>query len=187
VHPRDRFWRLILPIGVVALLTTVYTVGRAVEPDRFALGVAPNQPIDFSHKLHAGDNQIPCLYCHTGAERSRHAGVPATQTCMNCHEVTRTDKPGVKALTAAFKEGKPIHWERVYNLPDHVYFDHRPHVNAGIACQSCHGEVQTMEKLSREMLMRMKNCLDCHRDAHAVLPPGSQITGGPTNCMACHR
>jgi hypothetical protein len=106
---------------------------------------------------------------------------------MNCHAVTRTDKPDIMAVTAAFNENRPIHWQRVYTLPDHVYFDHRPHVNAGIACQSCHGEVQTMEKLSREMLMRMKNCLDCHRDAHAALPPGSQVTEAPTNCFACHR
>ena len=187
MHPRDRFWRVILPIGAVSVLSTLLAVGYATEPDRFALGFSPKQPIAFSHKLHAGDNHIPCLYCHTGAERSRHAGVPATETCINCHAVTRVDKPEIKRVTAAFKANEVMEWQRVYTLPDHVYFDHRPHVNAGIACQTCHGEVQTMERVSREMLMRMGNCLSCHRDAHEAVPPGSKITQGPTNCFACHR
>lgn len=187
MHPRDRFWRIILPIGAVAVLSTVFAVGSATEPDRFATGYAPDQPIAFSHKLHAGDNHIPCVYCHTGAERSRHAGVPALQTCMNCHGVTRTDKPDIQRIAAAVKANETWQWERVHTLPDHVYFDHRPHVNSGIACQSCHGEVENMEKLSREMLMRMGNCLSCHRDAHAVLPPTAKVTQGPTDCFACHR
>lgn len=187
MHPRDRFWRVVLPIGAIAVLSTLLAVGYATEPDRFVRGFAPTQPIAFSHKLHAGDNHIPCLYCHTGAERSRHAGVPALETCMNCHAVTRTDKPEIQRVTAAFKAGEPLAWQRVYTLPDHVYFDHRPHVGAGIACQTCHGEVQTMERVSREMLMRMGTCLGCHRDAHEAVPAGSKITTGPTNCMACHR
>lgn len=187
MHPRDRFWRIVLPLGAVAVVATMLAVGYATEPDRFALGYAPAQPIAFSHKLHAGDNHIPCLYCHTGAERSRHAGVPAVETCMNCHKVTRTDRPEIKRVTAAFNAGQAIAWQRVYTLPDHVYFDHRPHVLAGIACQTCHGEVQNMERVSREMLMRMGTCLACHRDAHAAVPAGSKVTTGKTQCMACHR
>jgi Cytochrome c7 and related cytochrome c/Class III cytochrome C family len=187
VHPRDRFWRIVLPTGAIAVLSTLLAVGYATEPDRFARGYSPRQPIAFSHRLHAGDNHVPCLYCHTGAERSRHAGVPAVETCMNCHAVTRTDKPEVQRVIAAFKANQPIAWQRIYALPDHVYFDHRPHVGAGIACQSCHGEVQTMEQVSREMLMRMGVCLSCHRDPHEAVPAGSKISSGPTNCFACHR
>ena len=187
LYPRDRFWRVVLPLGSVAVLVTVVAVGAATEPDRFVLGYSPRQPIAFSHRLHAGDNHIPCLYCHTGAERSRHAGVPATETCMNCHAVTRTDKPEIQRVAAAFKSNQPVLWQRVYALPDHVYFDHRPHVGAGIVCQTCHGEVEDMEQVSRQMLMRMGRCLDCHRDARAAVPAGSPISQGPTNCMACHR
>ena len=102
---------------------------------------------------------------------------------MNCHAVTRVDKPEIKRVTAAFKANEVIEWQRVYTLPDHVYFDHRPHVNAGIACQTCHGEVQTMERVSREMLMRMGNCLSCHRDAHEAVPPGSKITQGTNQLL----
>jgi hypothetical protein len=187
VHPRDRFWRVILPVGGIAILATVITVGWAAEPDRFVVGYAPEQPLPFSHRLHAGDNHVPCGYCHTGATRSRHAGVPAVQTCMNCHAVTRTDREPIKKLAAIYADNRPLAWQRVYTLPDHVYFDHRPHVRVGIACQTCHGEVQTMERVSREMSLRMGNCLNCHRDAHAALPAGSKVTEGPTNCFACHR
>lgn len=187
MHPRDRFWRMVLPIGAAAVLTTVLAVGYATEPDRLATGYAPTQPIPFSHKLHAGDNHIPCQYCHTGAERSRNAGVPALETCMNCHSVTRTDRPAIMRVTAAFKANQTFAWQRVYNLPDHVYFDHRPHVRAGVACQTCHGEVETMDQVSRVMLMRMGTCLDCHRDAHAAVSAGSQITQASTACFACHR
>jgi hypothetical protein len=151
------------------------------------MGYTPDQPIPFSHKLHAGDNKIPCQYCHTGAARSRHAGVPAVQTCMNCHAVTRTDRPTIQKLTQMYKAGEPMAWERIHTLPDHVYFDHRPHVNAGIACQTCHGEVQGMERVTRVLNMRMGACLDCHRDPSAALPAGSKVVQGPENCYACHR
>jgi predicted CXXCH cytochrome family protein len=106
---------------------------------------------------------------------------------MNCHAVTRTDREPIKKLAAIYADNRPLAWQRVYTLPDHVYFDHRPHVRVGIACQTCHGEVQTMERVSREMSLRIGRCLNCHRDAHAALPAGSKVTEGPTNCFACHR
>jgi hypothetical protein len=106
---------------------------------------------------------------------------------MGCHKVTRTDRPAIQQLTQAFNEGKPLEWKRVHTLPDHVFFDHRPHVNAGIACQSCHGEVQNMKVVERQLNMRMGACLDCHRDPHEALPKGSKITRGAEHCAACHR
>ena len=178
---------LLLPVGFVAVLLTVLCVGWLTQPDRYARGYAPRQPFDYSHKLHAGTLRIPCLYCHGGAERSRQAGIPAVETCMNCHRVTKPDSPAIKQLAAIYESGKPLEWERVHALPDHVYFDHRPHVNAGILCQTCHGEVQKMEVVAQEMSMRMGNCLGCHREAHAALPPGSKIVRGPEHCNACHR
>jgi len=187
VHPHDRLARIVLPVGAAAVLLTLLAVGWFAEPARFARGYTPDQPLPFSHKLHAGDNQIPCQYCHTGASRSRHAGVPAVQTCMNCHTVTRTDRPPIQRLAQIYKSGQPLEWQRIHTLPDHVYFDHRPHVNDGIACQTCHGEVQTMERVSRVMNMRMGACLACHRNPAAALPPDSPVKRGPENCSACHR
>jgi hypothetical protein len=90
-------------------------------------------------------------------------------------------------MTKIFNSGGTLAWKRVYSLPDYVFFDHRPHVNASIACQSCHGEVQTMTVLSREMSLRMSNCLACHRDPHQALPKDSPIKNGAENCSACHR
>jgi hypothetical protein len=187
LHPYDRFVRIVLPVGATCLLLTVTAVGWIAQPDRLARGYAPEQPIPYSHALHAGTLKIPCLYCHAGADRSRHAGIPAVETCMNCHRVTKTDSPAIRKLTDVYDSGRPLEWARVHTLPDYVYFDHRPHVNAGIACQTCHGEVQTMTVVSRRMSMRMGNCLGCHRDPRAALPSGSKILRGPEHCNACHR
>jgi hypothetical protein len=187
MHPYDRITRLLLPAGMVAVLGTVLTVGWFTQPDRYAKGYAPRQPIDFSHRLHAGTMQIPCLYCHGGAEKSRTAGIPAVETCLNCHRVTKTDSPQIQQLAAIYQADQPLPWVRIHTLPDHVAFDHRPHVNNGIACQTCHGEVQTMEVVSRKMSMRMSNCLGCHRDPAAALPRNSAIKKGAEYCSACHR
>ena len=187
MHPLDRATRFVLPVGALAVLLTVLTVGWFTQPDRFAKGYAPQQPIAFSHQLHAGVMKMQCLYCHSGATRSRSAGVPSAEVCMGCHRVTRTDSPAIQKLTRLYNAGQPILWKRVHTLPDHVYFDHRPHVNAGIACQTCHGQVQDMPVVTRVMGMRMGNCLGCHRDPHAALPKGSPITRGPEYCSACHR
>lgn len=187
MHPWDRTSRTRIPIAAAAIGLTVVVVGWFTQPGRFALGYAPRQPVPFSHRIHAGNNHIPCQYCHTGADRSRHAGVPPLQTCMNCHKVTKTDSPWIQKITEMVAADEPMKWARVYALPDHVYFDHRPHVNAGIACQNCHGAVQGMELLTRAMNMRMGACLECHRNPKGALPKDSPIKNGPENCYACHR
>jgi hypothetical protein len=181
------YLRLILPVGFAAIAVTVLGVGWYTQPDRFARGYAPQQPIPYSHKLHAGVLKIPCLYCHSGALKSRLAQIPAVEKCMNCHKVTKTESPAIKELAAIYASGEPLKWERIHALPDHVYFDHRPHVNAGILCQTCHGEVQEMEVVDQRMSLRMSNCLGCHRDPRFALPADSKIKGGPVHCNACHR
>jgi c(7)-type cytochrome triheme protein len=187
MHPLDRWFRLRLPVAAGAILTTVLLVGWFTQPDRYALGYTPDQPIAFSHKLHAGDNKVPCLYCHTGADRSRHAGVPPLDTCMNCHRYARTDKPAIQKITALYEKGETLAWNRIYDLPGHVYFDHRPHVRAGIACQECHGPVETMDKVRRVMNMRMGQCLACHRGEHAYLVAQPSVRRAPEECSTCHR
>jgi len=179
--------RFIVPITAVALLLTVVGVGWVTQPDRYARGYAPEQPIPYSHRLHAGILKIPCLYCHSGALKSRQAGIPSVEKCMNCHKVTKTDSPSIKQLTALYETGAPLKWERVHALPDHAYFDHRPHVTAGILCQTCHGEVQTMDVVYQNMSLRMGNCLGCHRDPGNALPADSTIRRAPEHCNVCHR
>ncbi len=187
MHLYDRFARIVFPIGATCVLLTVFLVGWFTEPDRYDRGYAPEQPIPYSHALHAGTMRIPCLYCHTGAPRARHAGVPAVETCMNCHRVTKTDSPPIKQLTAIYESGRALDWVRIHTLPQYVFFDHRPHVGAGIACQTCHGEVETMPVLARRMSMRMGNCLGCHRDPRPALPAASTIASAPDHCNTCHR
>lgn len=187
MHPLDRLVRWVLPAGACALLTTVLAVGWVTQPDRYALGFAPAQPLPFSHRLHAGTMRISCAYCHAGTTRSRTAGLPSLATCMGCHRTTRTDSPAIRELTRRFDAGQPLPWQRVHTLPAHVFFDHRPHVQAGIACQSCHGEVQTMEVVTRRMAMRMGNCLACHRHPQDLLPAGTPAVRGAEHCGACHR
>lgn len=128
-------------------------------------GYAPDQPLPFSHKIHAGDNQIACQYCHFGAEKSRHAGIPSVDTCLNCHNVVRRDSPEIAKIHKAKADGKSIEWVRIHKLPDFVYFSHQRHVAGGkIDCQTCHGEVQNMERLQQESTLNMGWCVNCHRD-----------------------
>jgi hypothetical protein len=179
--------RFILPAGASAVIITVLAVGWYTQPDRYVRGYAPDQPIPYSHRLHAGTLKIPCLYCHSGALRSRVAGIPAVATCMNCHTVTRTGSALIRKLADVYASGAPLKWARIYALPDHVYFDHRPHVKAGILCQICHGEVQEMEVVYQKMVLRMGSCLGCHRDPRDALPADTRIKRGPEHCNACHR
>jgi hypothetical protein len=179
--------KFILPTGFVVILATVMAVGWYTQPDRYVRGYQPTQPIRYSHQVHAGALRIQCLYCHSNALKSRLAGIPSVEKCMNCHRVTKVDSPEIKHLAAIYASGEPLQWKRIHWLPDHAYFDHRPHVNSGILCQTCHGEVQTMHVVYQNMSMRMSNCLGCHRVPQDALPADSKISKGPEHCSACHR
>jgi hypothetical protein len=201
------------------------------------LGYEPTQPIAFSHRLHAGELQVSCVYCHSGAERSRHAGIPSANVCMNCHRFVSTTMGAIRAEDElAKKQGRapqrlvspeiqkiydvlalganlkpdpnrkpvPIQWVKVHNLPDFVYFDHRPHVNGGVTCQTCHGPVETMERLRQVQDLSMGWCVNCHRSVdRAGLDGKGNFTSLPapgaagpmpvthrlyasTDCQTCH-
>jgi hypothetical protein len=182
--------------ALITLVLLVGAVAAAVEyfPSASNQGYVPEQPIPFSHKLHAGDNKIPCMYCHTNVEKTRHATVPAVNVCMNCHRVVKTDSPHIQKITQAFQEGKPIEWIRVHELPDFVYFPHKRHVAKGIACETCHGNVKEMERVEQKMALTMGWCIECHRgettpkQVLAQHYPGRQSNEpvAPTNCNTCH-
>ena len=148
-------------------------------------GYEPAQPIAYSHALHAGERKIDCQYCHFGAEKSRHAGVPPTSVCMGCHKQVRPDSPEVKKIAAAYAAGKSIEWVKVHRLADFVYFNHSRHVAANVACQTCHGPVETMTRVRQVETMSMGWCLHCHRDPAALVPGGESLSP-PTDCAACH-
>jgi hypothetical protein len=171
----------------------------------------PKQPIPYSHKIHAGDYKIPCLYCHGSAEYSAHAEVPGLETCMNCHMQVKKDSPLIQQLTEAYNSNKPIEWVKVHVMPDYVQFQHNAHVQAGVECQTCHGPVEEMEKVYQYAGLNMGWCLDCHRNDNYVSPQRKKVTelrkelkggGEPsmiskmlshpetqnadTNCSTCH-
>lgn len=148
-------------------------------------GYEPAQPIEFSHSLHAGEYQVDCLYCHFGATRSRHAGIPPIQVCLNCHAKVKPDSPEIKKISAAMETGNPIRWTRVHSLPDFVWFNHRAHVNGGVACRDCHGAVESMVRVSQFSSLAMGWCLDCHRQKLAD-PANDGSIRPPTDCSGCH-
>ena len=177
--------RLPLTLFVIAIsFVLTYYISR---PERDGVGYAPVQPINFSHKLHAGTMSIDCQYCHIGVEKGRHAIIPSVNICMNCHTVARKDKPEIIKLTQYYNEDKPIPWKRIHEVPDYVYFNHSVHVNKGIQCESCHGDVKEMNVVRQVRQFTMAACLDCHRNAKKELPYLKNIQNGPENCWTCHR
>ena len=157
--------------GIILILTMGY-IGKVLYEDSTSLGrqqfYEPDQPIKFSHKVHAGANQINCLYCHHTAEQSKSAGIPAMTLCLNCHAVVRegshSGKFEIKKIDAAIVSGKPVEWVRIHNLPDHVYFNHSQHVAVGkLDCKECHGPVDQMDRIYQYNDLSMGWCLDCHR------------------------
>jgi hypothetical protein len=137
---------------------------------------SPLQPLAFSHKLHAGVNGIHCLFCHRDAPRSSLAGIPAVSDCLACHKFIAPDKAEIKKLLAYQEKKEPIPWVRVHSVPDHVYFPHMMHVRARIDCSVCHGEVASMERITRIASLKMGWCLNCHRQHKASI-----------DCWTCHK
>jgi hypothetical protein len=143
-------------------------------------GYQPEQPIAFSHELHAGAYKVPCLYCHSQAERANHSAVPSLNICMNCHIVVATDKPAIQKLAQAYNENKPVPWVKVHMLPDFVKFNHQVHVKkygAPAACITCHGPIETMERVYQYSTLSMGWCVNCHRQPE---------NKAPISCSTCH-
>lgn len=136
---------------------------------------SPVQPLAFSHKVHAGDNGIHCLYCHCAAPKSPVAGIPAVADCRACHLFISPDAPEIRKLMGYWEKGEPIPWVRVHAVPDHVYFPHMMHLRAKLACATCHGDVAAMERITRTASLKMGWCLDCHRRHKASI-----------DCWTCH-
>jgi hypothetical protein len=138
-------------------------------------GLERPQPVQFSHKHHVGDDGIDCRYCHTSVETSASAGMPPTQTCMNCHTQIWADSPYLEPVRASFRDNKPIEWVRVHDLPEFAYFNHSIHVAKGVGCASCHGDIANMASVYQENTLQMEWCLSCHRDPGPNIRPQSEI------------
>lgn len=198
---------LIVSLGfqVKMVATAAIDLGRSKD-------YAPDQPIKFSHKVHAGDNKIDCKYCHHTAEFGKSAGIPATELCMNCHvlvrEGTNSGKFEISKVIEAYETKKPVEWTRIHNLPDHVFFSHAQHVGVGkVDCQQCHGPVEEMDIMRQHSDLSMGWCVNCHRDTEVNFKDNAyydnymklhdQLKGGgidtiravdigANDCMRCH-
>lgn len=148
---------LILLFGGKATIDAAYGVG-------IHQGYAPEQPIKFSHKLHAGQYEINCNYCHTGVYAGKGANIPSANICMNCHNAIKRESPEIQKIYRALENDEPIQWVRVHNLPDLAYFNHAQHTNVGgLECKNCHGEIEKMEVVEQRSTLTMGWCIDCHR------------------------
>ncbi len=184
----DYLLKIRLPITLFVIIVSLALTYYVARPERDGVGNAPQQPINFSHKLHAGTMAIDCEYCHTSASKTRHASIPATNICMNCHTVAKKNSDEIKKLTEYYEQNKPVPWVRIHRVPEYAYFNHSVHVNKGIDCQECHGDVAKMETLEQVESFTMGSCLTCHRSAHDRFPElKDKINTGPENCNACHR
>lgn len=213
--------RVITVVLLIGLCFGLITLGAGMASWRLPdheQGYAPKQPIDYSHRLHAGELGIDCKFCHWAADKSRHAGIPSSDVCMKCHQVVTSsfdvlqeemnkadeEKRKPKQIVSAELrklydtlaldetlqplEGatpQSIPWVRVHNLPDHVHFDHRAHVAAGVTCQKCHGPVEAMQRVEQFESLTMGWCVDCHRESTKTGIDGKAVDA-KTDCAVCH-
>ncbi len=143
--------------------------------DYLRKGYKPEQPIHYSHVLHMEKNKMECQYCHSGVAKSPFATIPAVDLCMGCHKAVKTDSPEIKKLKEFYDKGEAVPWVPVNNLPEHVRFNHKRHIKAGVGCHSCHGQVQKMEVVEKMSTLKMGFCISCHRE-----------NGASIDCSTCH-
>lgn len=151
---------------LVTLDRSAYSTGRTV---------VRHQPVPFSHDHHVAAIGIDCRYCHTSVEESSSAGMPPTATCMNCHKQIWADSPMLEPVRESYRTGVPIQWNRVYDLPDFVYFDHSIHVRKGIGCASCHGRIDRMPLTWQAESLQMEWCIACHRNPEQHIRPREHV------------
>ncbi|PDW03225.1 cytochrome c3 family protein [Candidatus Viridilinea mediisalina] len=198
----------LMSIGIIAALIGIY-----LSPWYTEVGDAKAQPIPFSHKHHVDELKIDCLYCHSTVEQAAHAGFPSTDTCMSCHSQIWTNSPLLEPARVSLQTGEPIVWNRIYDLPDFVFFNHSIHVAKGIGCASCHAGTDQQHLTAKAQALWMGWCLGCHRNPEEHIRPRDEIfnmaynplslplserlalvaeyqiatDGRLTNCYACHR
>lgn len=161
--------------------------GLATDPKTLNIGYQPEQPVPFSHAIHAGQLKMDCRYCHNTVFDSAHAAVPPTATCINCHSpigagdqtalaAVRADSPKLAAVQESWNTGRSVAWTRVHNLPEFVYFNHAAHVNSGVSCKTCHGRIDQMETVYQAKELSMAWCIECHRNPDPHLREVDKVT-----------
>ena len=170
-------------IACVAVLGGGITLAVAYyfTPKYTRVGYEPDQPVPYDHKLHVEQLGMDCRYCHSFVETSGHANVPTAQVCWNCHKSVKKESPQLEPIRRAadvtheFYTGEPVEWKRVHMAPDYVYFDHSVHINRGVSCASCHGDVGEMRVVKHAESHSMSWCLDCHRNPEEHVRPLDEV------------
>ncbi|MCF7762766.1 MAG: cytochrome c family protein [Verrucomicrobia bacterium] len=174
-------WTNQLPVKIIAGAILAATTGVAgvwyyFTPKYTRVGYQPIQPVPFSHAVHAGQLGVDCRYCHTDVEESWYSNIPAAETCMKCHNQVLPNDPRLAVVRESAATGEPIPWVQIHKTPDYVYFNHSAHVNRGVSCVECHGQVDQMDEVYHAKPFSMTFCLDCHRNPAAKLRPPDKIT-----------
>lgn len=190
-------------VGYAAVVITFGFTPYATD-----VGYAPEQPVAYSHKLHAGTLGMDCRYCHNTVEEAGFAAIPPTSTCVGCHATILPESTKLEPVFESWNSGKPVEWVKIHDLPDYAYFNHSAHVRRGVGCVSCHGRIDTMDVVYQAQPLSMSWCLDCHRNPEPHLRPVSEVTNmtwapdepdlgarlreehdinPPQDCSACHR
>jgi menaquinone reductase, multiheme cytochrome c subunit len=198
-----------LAVGV-GLLAGAAGYGYLSHPRNIDTGYSPEQPVPYSHKLHAGSLGMDCTYCHYTVTKSAFAAVPTTETCMNCHTKVKEKSEKLAPVRESYKTGIPVQWIQIHRLPDYVYFNHQAHLSAGVSCVYCHGRIDQMTEVRQVKPLNMGWCLECHRNPAPNLRPSNLVTKldwvpdrdpeeigkeiiaaknihPPVNCSGCHR
>ena len=177
---------LLLVAGAAGAVFAGAMGGLITDPQTLNVGYQPEQPVPFSHAIHAGQLKLDCRYCHNTVFDAAHAAVPPTATCINCHSpaedgitalaAVHAESPKLQPIHESWKEGRSVGWKRVHNLPEFVYFNHAAHVNSGVSCKSCHGRIDQMEVVYQAEELSMAWCIDCHRNPEPHLRPVDKVT-----------
>ncbi|MEW6413559.1 MAG: cytochrome c3 family protein [Candidatus Zixiibacteriota bacterium] len=212
IFPRwtNRLPVILLAGGILLALAVVGFFWYYGSPKYTDVGYRPRQPVPYSHKLHAGDLGIDCRYCHYSVEKSAVANVPPTSVCMNCHTLILPESEKLLPVRESWATGEPIKWVRIHKIGEYAYFNHSIHIDRGVSCISCHGNVADMEVVEQKKPLSMGWCLECHRNPGPNLRPVSEVTNmgwimpddhaqwaervikekgiaPPETCSACHR
>jgi hypothetical protein len=168
--------RLSIVTGAALLVSSVL-IGSNLSRSPYVtkVGAPVDQPVPFSHKHHVKELGIDCRYCHSTVETSAVASVPPTHTCMSCHSQVWTNSPLLEPIRQSYLNGTPVKWNKVYDLPDFVYFNHSIHVQKGIGCDTCHGPVHEMNITYKAQPLSMAWCLDCHRQPEKYIRPKEEV------------
>ena len=203
--------RVLLGVALVGgLAYAVVFIDVVFSPKTVNQGYSPEQPVPYSHLLHAGRLGMDCRYCHSTVEETAMAALPASGTCMNCHQMVRPTSPALLPVRESAAGHTPVAWVRVHQLPDYVYFNHSAHVRRGVGCVACHERIDRMAQVATTKPLSMGWCLDCHRAPEPSLRPLDKVTAmdwvpasdaavlattlrqenninPPTDCATCHR